>query len=86
MFLIAFSMALCWPVIVALVGGLAWHLRRPWIVALGVPIYVFSHICYISGMVLSGEKYTRIFFRWVTRCGVERLLGFGVVEKEGTEV
>jgi hypothetical protein len=84
-FLITFSMALCWPVIVALVGGLAWHLHRPWIVALGVPIYVFSHICYLSGMYLSGEKYTRIFFRWAMRCSVERLLSYGQV-KEGAEL
>ena len=84
-FLITFSMILCWPVIVALVGGLAWHLGRPRIVALGVPIYVFSHICYLSGMYLSGEKYTRIFFRWVMRCWVERLLSYGQV-KESAEL
>jgi hypothetical protein len=85
-FLIAFSMALCWPVIVAVFAGLALHLHKPWIAALIVPVYVFSHVCYITGMVLSGEKYARIFFRWATRCGVERLLGFGIVEEERTEV
>jgi hypothetical protein len=85
-FLIAFSMALCWPVIVALFAGLALHLHKPWVAALIVPVYVFSHVCYITGMFLSGEKYARIFFRWATRCGVERLLGFGVLEEERTEV
>ena len=84
-FLIAFSMVLSWPVIVALVGGLAWHLRRPWILALIVPLYVFSHLCYISGMILSGEKYTRIFFRWAMRCWVERLLSYGQA-KENAEL
>lgn len=85
-FLITFSMVLCWPVIVALVGGLAWHLRKPWIAALIVPVYVFSHVCYITGMFLSGEKYARIFFRWAMRCWVERLLGCGVVEEKRSEV
>jgi hypothetical protein len=84
-FLIAFSMALCWPVIVAMVGGLAWRLHKPWIVALGLPIYIFSHVCYISGMFLSGEKYTRIFFRWAMRCWVERLLSYGQA-KESAEL
>ena len=79
-------MALCWPVIVAVFAGLAWHLHKPWIAALIVPVYLFSHVCYITGMILSGEKYARIFFRWAMRCGVERLLGFGVLEEERTEV
>jgi hypothetical protein len=82
MFLIGFSMALCWPVIAALIGAISWHMHRPWILALALPLYVFSHICYIAGMFLCGEKYTRIFFKWMTRCHVEWLLGFGVVEKE----
>jgi hypothetical protein len=83
--LICLSMVLCWPVIMTTVGALAWHLRKPWIVALGVPVYVLSHLMYISGMVLSGEKYTRILIKWAMRCWVERLLALGPVE-EGAEL
>jgi hypothetical protein len=84
-FLITFSMIICWPVIVASVGWLSWHLKRPWLLTLIVPIYVLSHVCYLTGMFLSGEKYTRIFLRWLTRCSVERMLGMGAIAQEKTE-
>jgi hypothetical protein len=68
-------MICCWPVIVASVGWAAWHLHRPWILTLIIPLYILSHVCYLTGMFLSGEKYARIFLRWLTRRAVERLLG-----------
>ena len=80
-FLICFSMALSWPILVAVFGGLALHFKKPWIAALIVPVYIFSHICYLSGMYLSGEKYVRIFFRWATRRAVEWLLSHGHVKQ-----
>jgi hypothetical protein len=83
-FLICFSLIMCWPVIVAVVGALAWRFHRPWILALGVPLYVLSHILYLTGMFLAGEKYTRIFFKWLTRRGVEKLLAFGAGTSERT--
>jgi hypothetical protein len=81
MFLIAFSFVMCWPAIGALSGWGAYH-HRYWVgaVAFGT-LYPLSHLCYIAGMVLSGEKYMRIFFRWLTRRGVERLLALGIDEQ-----
>jgi hypothetical protein len=74
--LIALSFAMCWPVITAL-GGVSIYFKQPLIVVIGGPaIYLSSHLVFIAGMALSGEKYTRIFFRWLTRVGVERLLAF----------
>jgi hypothetical protein len=84
-FLITISMIMCWPLIVASVGWVSWHLKRPWILTLIVPIYVLSHACYLMGMFLSGEKYTRIFLRWLTRCSVERMLGTSAIAPEKAE-
>jgi hypothetical protein len=74
---IGFSFLMCWPAITAL-GGLALYWRRPWLVVIGGPLlYGLSHVCFLTGMALSGEKYMRIFLRWLVRVGVERLLAFG---------
>jgi hypothetical protein len=75
-FLICFSMTMSLPILVPAVTSLAIYFHHKWILALALPIYIFSHICYIAGMYLSGEKFVRIFFRWTTRCCVERLLSF----------
>src|SRR5580658_6451259 len=81
MFLIGFSFIMCWPAISAL-GGVAIYFHRPWILIIGGPaLYFGSHGCFIAGMLLCGEKYTRITLRWATRCGVERLLQFGEKRK-----
>jgi hypothetical protein len=81
MFLIAFSFVMCWPAIGALSAFAIYH-HMYWIAAVGGPtLYILSHLCYIAGMVLSGEKYMRIFFRWLTRRGVERLLALGIDEQ-----
>jgi hypothetical protein len=79
MFLIAFSFVMCWPAISTL-GGVAIYFHRPWILLVGGPVLYFSsHGVFIAGMMLCGEKYTRIALRWATRCGVERLLECGRV-------
>ena len=77
LFLIVFSFVICWPAISAL-GAVAIYFRRPTIAVIGSPIlYGFSHLCYISGMALAGAKYARLFFRWLARVGVERMLSHG---------
>lgn len=74
---IVLSFIICWPAITAL-GVLSAYCEQPWIVAVGGPtLYGLSHVCFIIGMWLSGEKYTRIFLRWATRKGTERLLAVG---------
>jgi hypothetical protein len=74
---IGFSFLMCWPAISAL-GGVAIYFRQPWIVVVGAPLlYGSSHLCFLTGMALSGEKYMRIFLRWAVRVGVERLLALG---------
>jgi len=77
LFLIAFSFAICWPAI-SVLGTIAIYFRQPKIAVIGSPLlYGFSHLCYIAGMALAGAKYARIFFRWLARVWVERLLAHG---------
>jgi hypothetical protein len=80
-FLICFSMCMSWPILVAVFGGLALHFHKPWIATLIVPLYVLSHVCYLTGMYLSGEKYVRIFLRWTVRRFAERLLSYGEIQE-----
>ena len=77
---ICLSFVICWPAITAL-GVFSVYTRRPWIVVLGGPVlYGLSHLCFMGGMLLSGEKYTRILLRWAARVGIEKLLA-----KDGVE-
>ena len=78
MFLICFAFVMCWPAISALWPPLAvYSPYRPWIVLGGPVLYGLSHVVFIAGMALSGAEYSRIFFRWAARVGVERLLACG---------
>ena len=71
---IIFSFVMCWPAISAL-GGVAVYLQKPLLVAIGGPVlYGLSHLCFIGGMALSGEKYTRILLRWLVRVRFEKYL------------
>lgn len=73
-FAIGFSYVIGWPAIAAL-GILSVKLHNPWIVAVGGPItYGLSHLVFILGMYLSGAKYSLIFFRWLTRVTMMKLL------------
>jgi hypothetical protein len=74
--LICVSMLMSWPILVAVLGGLAIKTGKHWIAVLIIPLYILSHVMYIAGMFLSGEKFVRIFFRWGTRCSVEWLLSY----------
>jgi hypothetical protein len=75
-FAIGFSFVIGWPAIAAL-GVLSLKLHNPWIVAVGGPLtYGLSHLVFLLGMYLSGAKYSLIFFRWLTRVSMERLLAW----------
>lgn len=81
-FAIGFSYVIGWPAIAAL-GILSVKLHNPWIVAVGGPItYGLSHLVFILGMYLSGAKYSLIFFRWLTRVTMVKLLA-GADQKPG---
>jgi hypothetical protein len=73
-FAIALSFVLGWPA-VTLLGIAAVRLQNPWIAAVGGPlVYGLSHLVFLLGMYLSGAEYTKIFFRWLARISVEKLL------------
>ncbi len=73
---IAFSYLIGWPA-VALFGVVAARLDQPWIALIGCPtIYGLSHLVFLLGMYLAGATYTMVFFRWLTRVGMERLLAW----------
>ncbi len=71
---IGFSYVICWPAIGGL-GALAIYLNKPLLIVIGGPVlYGLSHLVFLAGMYLAGEKYTKIFLRWVTRVTMERLM------------
>ncbi len=70
---IGLSYCIGWPVITVL-GILAVWWETPLLVAVGGPVmYGLSHLTFILGFFLAGAKYTRVFMRWATRMGVEKL-------------
>ncbi|MBW6520355.1 MAG: hypothetical protein K0A99_04975 [Desulfoarculaceae bacterium] len=81
-FLISISFVLAWPAITAL-GIVAIKLKEPLIVVIGGPLaYGLSHLVFLAGMYFSGAKYTVIFFRWLSRILVEKLLSWIPVESQ----
>ena len=71
---IIFSYIIGWPLIGAL-GGAAVYFNQPLMVIIGGPVaYGLSHLVFLLGMYLAGAKYSMIFFRWVTRITVLKLL------------
>lgn len=85
-FIICLSFVLGWPAVAAL-GILAIHLHEPMVVVIGGPLtYGFSHLVFIFGMYLSGGTYTLIFFRWLARLSVERLLTLGNEQQANTDL
>lgn len=72
----AFSYIIGWPAVAGL-GALSFYMKEPLIVAIGGPtIYGLSHLVFILGMYLAGAAYTLVFFRWLTRIGMEKLLAW----------
>jgi len=68
------SYIICWPAIGAL-GALSIYYNKPLLVAVGGPLlYGLSHLVFLVGMYLAGEKYTKIFLRWATRVLMEKWL------------
>jgi hypothetical protein len=75
-FLICLSSLLGWPA-VAVSGVLAIKLEEPLIAVIGGPlVYGLSHLIFLLGMYFSGARYTVIFFRWLSRVTVEKLLAW----------
>jgi hypothetical protein len=75
-FLICLSSLLGWPAVAAS-GVLAVKFEEPLIAVIGGPlIYGLSHLIFLLGMYFSGGRYTVIFFRWLSRVTVEKLLAW----------
>ncbi len=73
-FLICISFLLGWPAVAAC-GVVAVKLHEPLIAVIGGPlVYGLSHLVFLLGMYFSGARYTVIFFRWLSRVTVEKLL------------
>lgn len=71
---ILFSFLIGWPA-VAVMGALAIALKKPLILAVFGPlIYGLSHLIFIFGMYLAGSKYTAIFFKWLTKISIIKLM------------
>jgi hypothetical protein len=68
------SYIICWPLISGLTTlSILWS--EPWIIIVGGPLsYGISHLSFMTGMYLVGEKYTRVVFRWLTRIALEKFL------------
>ena len=72
----AFSYIIGWPAVGGL-GALSFYLKKPLILAIGGPmVYGLSHLVFMLGMYLAGAAYVLIFFRWLTRIGMEKLLAW----------
>ncbi len=75
--LILISYVLGWPM-VGLFSFLAAYLQSPGLLIGGPLSYCFSHLVFLSGMVLAGRdsiRYVEIFSLWSLRTLVERLIG-----------
>ncbi len=70
-----------WPAVAAL-GILSVKLHTPWIVVVGGPLtYGLSHLVFLLGMYLCGAAYSLLFFRWLTRITMEKLLAWAGTPK-----
>jgi peptidoglycan-N-acetylglucosamine deacetylase len=75
--LILISYALGWPM-VGLFSALAAYFQNPGLLLGGPLFYGFSHLVFLSGMVLAGRdslKYVEIFSLWSLRMLVARMTG-----------
>jgi hypothetical protein len=82
-FLISISFVLGWPAVAAL-GVVAIQLDEPLIAVIGGPlVYGLSHLVFLAGMYFSGARYSLIFFRWLSRVFVEKLLSWVPSQSQG---
>ncbi len=71
---IVLSFVIGWP-LVGLLGTLSIYYAEPLYVVLGGPAaYGLSHLIFLLGMYLAGAQYSRIFFRWLTRVTILKLI------------
>jgi len=83
--IIAVSYIIGWPAVGAL-GLLSVYAQEPLILIVGGPlIYGLSHLVFILGMYLAGAAHTRVFLRWATRVGMEKLIGAPLKMSPGLE-
>ena len=70
--LIGLSYVIGWPA-VGVLALISFHMREPWIVAIGGPIiYGLSHLVFLAGFFLAGSRYTSIFLRWTAQRVMEK--------------
>jgi len=73
--LIAFSYAIGMPTVIAF-GIFAASMGKPLLGVIGgVVIYTISTIMFIIGIKMAGKKYFHVFFRWMVRIVLEKILG-----------
>jgi len=73
-FLMCFSYIIGWPA-VGLIGAFSIYWREPLLIIIGGPLLVvIAHLVFLAGVYLAGGKYVMVFFRWVTRVTLEKLM------------
>lgn len=75
LFLILFSYALGWPVVIIL-GIISFYSKEPLFLVIGGPIaYGVSHAVFWIGVYITGSHYAYVFLRWMVRKAVEKCIG-----------
>jgi hypothetical protein len=73
-FLMCFSYIIGWPA-VGLIGAFSIYWHKPLLIIIGGPLLlVIAHLVFSAGLYLAGGKYVMVFFRWVTRVTLEKLM------------
>jgi hypothetical protein len=82
-FLISISFVHGWPAVAAM-GVVGNQRDEPLIAVIGGPlVYGLSHLVFLAGMYFSGARYSLIFFRWLSRVFVEKLLSWVPSQSQG---
>jgi len=82
--MIAFSYVIGLPAVMAM-GIIAVWLKEPLVVVVGGPlIYAVSTVVFIIGIKMAGDKYFRVFSRWLVRVVLEKILGKDLQTLSGT--
>lgn len=60
---------------IALCAFLAYYWERPMIIMVGGPVLlVIAHLLFLTGIYIAGGRYAMVFFRWLTRVVLEKLM------------